>query len=98
VRVASLDELHSMHVHRVEVEFASEKHVPEDTIRSASGVENVDVHERTLTCTVRGDFQPFLSALDGARVTNLVSREPSLEEFFLEYYREGEGDELAIRP
>ena len=96
VRVADLDELHAMHVHRVEVELAATSTVPETAIRKAPGVEDVEVDGTRITCTVRGDFQHLLSALGGADVVNLVSREPSLEEFFLTYYREG--DELALRP
>jgi ABC-2 type transport system ATP-binding protein len=37
---------------------------------------------------VRGSFGPLLAALEGAPVVNLVSREPSLEEVFLAYYRD----------
>jgi ABC-2 type transport system ATP-binding protein len=96
VRVADLAELHSMRVHRVEIEFASASHIPETAIQKADGVGDVTADANTLTCTVRGDFQPLLAALKGAHVVNLVSREPSLEEFFLNYYRER--DELALRP
>jgi len=95
VRVAELDELHSMRVHRVEVVFATGSEVPEAAVRQAPGVEDVAIDGQTLSCTVRGDFQPLLSALRGSEVTNLVSREPSLEELFLSYYREG--DALALR-
>ena len=88
VKIADLDELHRIRFHRVEMEFAPDAKVPVDAIRSATGVEDVVADDRTVTCTVRGSFEPLLDAIRGANVTNLVSHEPSLEETFLEYYRE----------
>jgi ABC-2 type transport system ATP-binding protein len=86
VRIARLDELHHLRVHRVEVEFAGSP--PVDQVKAASGVANVEVNGRTLTCTVRGSFEGLLGALHDHRVVNLVSHEPSLEEVFLTYYRQ----------
>jgi len=80
--------LHRIRFHRVEMEFSPDAKVPVDAIRSATGVEDVVADDRTVTCTVRGSFEPLLDAIRGANVTNLVSHEPSLEETFLEYYRE----------
>jgi ABC-2 type transport system ATP-binding protein len=88
VRVAQLEELRHIRVHRVEVEFASGSDVPETRIRAAPGVEDVVVADHRVTCTVRGSFEPLLDAIRGAEVTNLVSTEPSLEEVFLSYYTE----------
>jgi ABC-2 type transport system ATP-binding protein len=92
VKVAQLDELHSIRVHSVELEFAPSTKVP-DAILSAEGVEGAVVTDHRLTCTVRGSFEPFLKALEGANVTNFVSHEPSLEDVFLAYYKE---DALAL--
>ncbi len=88
VNIADLDELHRIRFHHVEMEFAPDGRVPVEAIRSAAGVEDVVASDRTVTCTVRGTFEPLLDAIRGANVTNLVSHEPSLEEIFLEYYRE----------
>jgi len=88
VTIADLDELHRIRFHHVELEFAPGTEVPVAAIRSASGVDDVVVLDHMVTCTVRGSFEPLLDAIRGATVTNLVSREPSLEEVFLEYYRE----------
>jgi ABC-2 type transport system ATP-binding protein len=88
VTIADLDELHSIRFHRVELEFAQDVKVPIASIRSAAGVEDVVASDRLVTCTVRGSFEPLLHAIRGANVTNLVSHEPSLEEIFLQYYRE----------
>ena len=97
VRVAQLDELHRIRLHHVELEFAPESEVPEAAIRSAAGVEEVAVNDHVVTCVVKGTFEPLLKAIDGARVTNLMSHEPSLEEIFLTYYREGAPADQAIR-
>jgi ABC-2 type transport system ATP-binding protein len=87
VKVAELDEIHNIRLHRVELEFAPGTDVPEAAVRSAAGVEDVVVDDHKMTCTVKGPFDPLLKALQGATVTNLVSHEPSLEELFLTYYR-----------
>jgi hypothetical protein len=36
---------------------------------------------------LRGSFAPLLAALSGERVASLTSREPSLEEVFLSFYK-----------
>jgi ABC-2 type transport system ATP-binding protein len=96
VKVAELDEIHRIRVHRLEIEFASDTEVPEAAIRTTAGIEDVVVKDHTLTCVVKGPFDPLLKALRGATVTNLVSHEPSLEEVFLTYYRtEAPAEELS---
>jgi len=97
VKVADLDEIHSIRLHRLEIEFAPDTEVPEAAIRSAAGVEDVAVKDHTVTCTVTGTFDPLLKVLNGAAVTNLVSHEPSLEELFLTYYRPEAPSEALAR-
>jgi len=97
VKVAELEELHRIRLHRVEIEFEPDSAIPEPRIRAAHGVEDVAVDGSTLTCTVHGGIQPLLEALEGAQVANLASHEPNLEEVFLTYYREGSGT-LPARP
>src|ERR1700704_4500463 len=87
VKVADLDEIHSIRIHRLELEFSPDTALPEAAIRSAAGVDEVVVTDHLVTCTVRGTFDPLLKALEGSSVTNLVSHEPSLEEIFLTYYK-----------
>jgi len=87
VKVADLDEIHSIRVHRLEIEFAPGTEVPQEAIRSVSGVEDLVVEDNKVTCAVKGTFDPLLKALSGTTVINLVSHEPSLEEVFLTYYR-----------
>jgi len=96
VKVAQLDELRRIRVHRVEIEFAPDADVPEGRLRSASGVENLSVSGRVVMCTVHGSFDGLLDAISGTRVVDLVSTEPSLEEFFLTFF--GEAKPKALTP
>ena len=89
VKVAGLEELHEIRMHRVEITFGGEP--PLARIHEAAGVEDVMAEDRRVRCTVHGSFEPLMSALAGAPVVNLTSHEPSLEETFLEYYEDGEG-------
>jgi len=86
VQLAQLDELRGIQVHRVELTFAGEDDVPEPAIRAAEGVEDVKVAGRVVTCSVRGSIDPLLLAIRDARVVELVSTEPSLEEVFLSHF------------
>jgi ABC-type multidrug transport system ATPase subunit len=86
VKVASLEDLHEIRMHRVEIEFAGE--VPTEAIRRADGVDGVTTENHRVRCTVHGSFEPLMAAVGGAHVVNLISHEPSLEEAFLEYYAE----------
>jgi ABC-2 type transport system ATP-binding protein len=95
VTVASLEELHEIRLHRVEVEFAGDP--PVEAIRGAEGVDGVEVDGRRVRCVVRGSFEPLMAALAGAHVVNLTSHEPSLEDTFLEYYS-GAEKEAAPSP
>jgi ABC-type multidrug transport system ATPase subunit len=84
VNVASLEELHAIRLHRVEIEFGGEP--PLDAIRKADGVDDVTVEGQRVHCVVRGSFEPLMQAIAGAHVVNLTSHEPSLEDTFLEFY------------
>ncbi len=93
VKVAGLEELHHIRVHRVEIEFGEEP--PALRIQGAAGVGQVQLDGRRLTCTVRGSFAPLMAAIAGCQVLNLVSHEPSLEEVFLAYYQGRAPDVMA---
>ena len=92
VNVASLEELHEIRLHRVEIEFAGDP--PADAIRAIEGVDGVTVEDHRVRCVVRGSFEPLMAAIAGAHVVNLTSHEPSLEDTFLEYYS-GAGKEAV---
>jgi ABC-2 type transport system ATP-binding protein len=96
VRVAQLEDLHHIRAHHVEIVFATEERVPEASIRSAAGVEDVKVEGSRVTCTVRGSFDSLFLAIRDSKVADLVSTEPSLEEIFLSYYSEAAGNQKAL--
>jgi ABC-2 type transport system ATP-binding protein len=87
VRTARLHELHEIHFHQVEILFAGA--VPLEQIRAAQGVDRVEVDDHRVRCIVRGKFEPLMKALRDADVVDFSSHEPSLEEVFLTYYRDG---------
>ncbi len=86
VKVGRLEELHEMHVRKVDVEFAGP--AQPQLIANLPGVEDVQSNQRHVTFTARGSFEPLLDALAGQHVVNLSSHEPSLEEVFLTYYED----------
>ena len=88
VRTAKLSELHEIRFRQVEIQFAGP--VPESAIRTAPGVDQVQVSDHTVRCIVRGTFEPLMKALCDGQVVSFASHEPSLEEVFLTFYR-GDG-------
>ena len=50
------------------------------------GVGSVEIEGHMVRCQVRGPIEPLLKVLTDSGVTQLVSREPSLEELFLAHY------------
>lgn len=81
LRVGSMEQLRTARAHRVEalVRF------PGDPAQLAAvpGVSEAGVDGRLATCTVHGDVGPLLSFLAGWQVTELDSRELTLEEVFV---------------
>ncbi|HVH66066.1 MAG TPA: ABC transporter ATP-binding protein [Candidatus Acidoferrum sp.] len=86
VKISSLDELHHIHVHEVEIEFSGEP--PAARLRAIPSLEQLLIDGHRVRGTIRGSFEPLMAALDGERITDFVSREPSLEEIFLTYYQD----------
>jgi ABC-2 type transport system ATP-binding protein len=83
--VGQLDQLAGMRAHRIEIVFAGAP--PVERIRAVPGFEQVAVEDHRVTGMFRGEFEPLLAALASSRVTKFESREPSLEEIFLGFYR-----------
>ena len=83
--VGQLDELAGMRAHRVEIEFADTP--PIERIRAIPGLEQIEVHDHRVSGIFRGEFEPLLATLASSRVTKFESREPSLEEVFLGFYK-----------
>ena len=72
------------HLSALTVEATFEGPVPD--LSAVPGVSSVVVDGRVVRCHVRGSVEPLLHVLAGAGVTELLSREPSLEELFLAEY------------
>src|SRR5947208_12740610 len=83
--VGHLDELAGMRAHRIEIVFAGPP--PLDRVRAIPGFEQIAVEDHRVTGMLRGEFEPLLAALASSRVTKFESREPSLEELFLGFYK-----------
>ncbi|MBF6079583.1 ABC transporter ATP-binding protein [Nocardia beijingensis] len=83
VEIATLAELRRLHRTIVQITYQGQPPVLSDV----DGVEAVEaLDERRMRFTLSGPAAPALRALAAAQVTALVSREPTLEEIFLDYY------------
>ena len=74
------------HLSALSVEAAFDGTVPD--LSGVPGVSSVETNGRVVRCQVRGPIEPLLRVLADAGVSELVSREPSLEELFLAQYGE----------
>jgi ABC-2 type transport system ATP-binding protein len=83
--VGQLDQLAGMRAHRVEILFAGTP--PIDRIRALPGFEQVVVEDHRVSGMFRGDFEPLMAVLATSHVAKFESREPSLEEIFLGFYK-----------
>jgi ABC-2 type transport system ATP-binding protein len=75
------------HLAALTVEATFEAAVPD--LSRVPGVSSVQADGRVVRCQVRGPVAPLLKVLAAADVTELLSREPSLEELFLAQYGGG---------
>ncbi|MGK8506051.1 ATP-binding cassette domain-containing protein [Nocardia asiatica] len=81
--IATLAELRRLH--RTIVEIAYQGEAP--TLSDVDGIEAVEALDQgRMRFTLSGPAAPALRALAAAQVTALSSREPTLEEIFLDYY------------
>lgn len=80
------------HLSALTVEATFDGAVPD--LSGVPGVISVEANGRVVRCHVRGQVAPLLKVLATADVTELISREPSLEELFLALYgSESQGQE-----
>ena len=89
IRTAAMHELHEIRLHEVEIVFGGS--VPLEAIRTVPEVDHLEADDHRVRCTVHGTFAPLVKAIATSEVVNFSSREPSLEELFLTYYRDGSG-------
>jgi ABC-2 type transport system ATP-binding protein len=85
VKVGPIGQLLGAKAHRLEIELADPSAAA--MIARVPGLEQVQIDGARVSGLYRGSFDPLLAALAGQRVVSFVSREPSLEEIFLSYYR-----------
>jgi len=72
------------HLSALSVEATLEGPVPD--LSALPGVSSLERDGQTVRCQVRGPIEPLLKVLTDIGVTQLVSREPSLEELFVALY------------
>jgi ABC-2 type transport system ATP-binding protein len=82
VEVGTLAEMR--HLSALHVEAELDGSVPD--LSTVEGVSALVVDGPHVRCQVTGSVEPLLTALAGAGVRHLVSREPSLEDLFLAHY------------
>jgi ABC-2 type transport system ATP-binding protein len=87
VELGSLDELRHLAALSVDATFAGA--VPD--LSAVPGVSDIHTHDRGVRLELRGPVAPLVRALAPTDITELVSREPSLEELFLSHYGDGDG-------
>jgi ABC-2 type transport system ATP-binding protein len=62
-----------------------------DKLAAVAGVSDVSIEGNDVTLRMFGDFDPMLKVASEQYVVDLETKEPTLEEIFLEYYDEGDG-------
>ena len=87
VELGSLDELRHLAALSVDATFAGA--VPD--LSAVPGVSDIHTPGRGVRLELRGPVAPLVRALAPTDITELVSREPSLEELFLSHYGDGDG-------
>jgi len=91
VEIGTLAEMR--HLSSLSVEATFDGPVPD--VSAVPGVATVEVQGRLLRCQVRGSIDPLLRVLATSNVSELLSREPSLEELFLAHYGTGSPAETS---
>jgi ABC-2 type transport system ATP-binding protein len=82
VEAGTLAELRHLSALSIEATFTA---APPDLSR-VPGVSDIEIDGNRLRCRVYGSVEPLMQRLTAAGVTQLLSREPSLEELFLARY------------
>ena len=94
VEMGTLAEMRHLSALTVEATFDG----PPPDLSGVTGVSAVEADGRVVRCHVRGSVGPLLQVLAAAGATELLSREPSLEELFLaQYGRDGREPGSPVR-
>ncbi len=86
--VDSLENLRSVAVQRLEIEFAES--TPAEDFRALPGVREVEVNATHMTVAFEGSADALIKAAARHEVRAIRSRDDDLEELFLRFYRDGE--------
>jgi ABC-2 type transport system ATP-binding protein len=92
VEIGTLAQLRHLSALTVQVTFDGA--VPD--LSGVPGVSALSADGQVVRCHVQGPVAPLLTALAGAGVTELLSREPSLEELFLAQYGDHHRDDAPV--
>jgi ABC-2 type transport system ATP-binding protein len=68
---------------------------PPPQLAGVPGVSDVEIRDGLVTCRLEGEVRPFLAAIAGAPIRDLVIEPAHLEEAFLEFYEDVEPDDPA---
>ncbi len=82
VEIGTLGDLRHLSALTIEAVFTS---TPPD-LSGIPGVHDIEISGNHLRCQVSGPVEPLLKRLSAVGVSQLLSREPSLEELFLAHY------------
>jgi len=95
-RVGAVTELKDIRHHTIDLTF--ETTPPLEAFRALAVVQSVETlpDGRALRLTVRGGVDAVVKTAARYALIDFVSREPSLEEIFLRYYREESGTETKV--
>ncbi len=90
VAVEDVGALKERALHQLEIHFATP--VPQEAFANLPGVRDVTVEDGLLHCTVMGKPDALIKAAARFEVVKLISHEPNLEDIFLSYYSDDEGE------
>jgi ABC-2 type transport system ATP-binding protein len=75
------------------MEFHFAHPVPADAFADVPGTSDLEIHGDVMRCTVRGPMDALIKAVARYEVVDVQSRQPGLEELFLELYRGRSGSQ-----
>ena len=90
VTIEDIGTLRERALHDLEFHFGEPVQV--EAFAGVSGVRDLTVEDGVLRCTVLGSPDALVKAVAQFEVTKVVSQEPHLEDVFLSYYGEGDGN------
>ncbi len=81
-----IDSLKSKAVRPLEIHFA--KSIQKGSFANIEGIKNILIDKEILRCDIVGSLDKFIKELAKYEVLNIITREPDLEQIFLNYYSE----------